>query len=352
MTNPTDKNLPESTRQAIEWLVLLRSGEISESETYAFADWLSENALHAQAFAEAEDLFYDAAIAAQTSKIVLETTAQNLQAGLTQSSFALTKPAEKPSKDQWPRSARWLALPLSIAAAWLFAIMLIFPEQSHWFDGLLSDYCTGTGELWDIRLADGSHAMLNTNTALSVDYTASTRRIVLHHGQAQFRVAKDAARPFEVVSGDITVRALGTVFEVYQPNPDNVTVTVEEHSVAFNVPKQASSSKRNQVEIKEGERLQYHVNTHSSQLEKVDIGQSGAWRQRKLFVNDRPLEEILAELDRYRNGRIFLADASLKQMRITGAFSLVHPDETLEKIRAVLALKQTRLGPWWVLLHR
>lgn len=69
-------------------------------------------------------------------------------------------------------------------------------------------------------------------------------------------------------------------------------------------------------------------------------------------MNDRPLSELIAELDRYRTGRIFISDPSLKNLRITGAFSLANPDETLAKVRQVLALQETRLGSWWVLLHR
>ena len=38
--------LPELTLQAIEWLVRLRSDDMDEAETHAFADWLSED-IHA-----------------------------------------------------------------------------------------------------------------------------------------------------------------------------------------------------------------------------------------------------------------------------------------------------------------
>jgi transmembrane sensor len=83
-----------------------------------------------------------------------------------------------------------------------------------------------------------------------------------------------------------------------------------------------------------------------------DISQLSAWQQQKLFINDRPLSEAIVELNRYRNGRIVVPDAKLNNQRITGVFSLVNPDETLHTLSAALALQQTNLGPWWVVLHR
>ncbi|WP_411727772.1 FecR family protein [Methyloglobulus sp.] len=349
MPFPTDTaKLPELMQQAIEWLVLLRSGEISEAETQAFADWLSQDIYHAQAFAKAEDLLNDAAIAAQNPRVTAPAIADTRETNPNKQTIPLTKPAQATRQQSSAGYFRWLAVPLSLAAAWLFAVALILPEQSHVFDDYLSDYRTGTGELRDIQLADGSHLLLNTNTAVSVDYTESLRHITLRHGQAQFTVAKDTNRPFEVASGGLAICALGTVFEVYNPGSGEMSITVQEHAVAAKLQK----AENIQVEIKEGQRLRYDYKGHLTIPETVNLAQASAWKQLKLFMNDWPLAELIAELDRYRTGRIFISDPSLKNLRITGAFSLDNPDETLAKVRTVLALQETRLGSWWVLLHR
>lgn len=70
------------------------------------------------------------------------------------------------------------------------------------------------------------------------------------------------------------------------------------------------------------------------------------------MVNDRPLSELIKELDRYRTGRILLGDERLENLRITGVFALDDPDKVLRSVSNALALRQTRIGPWWVLLHR
>lgn len=338
-----ETKLPKLKQQAIEWLILLRTHDISEADTEAFANWLSEDARHAEAFAKAETTFNDMAIAALSPRVTAPANKPIRKLDtLSRAETAM------PQKANPAISPRWLAIPLTLAASWLFAIILVLPKQSNLLGAFLSDYHTGIGEQQSIQLADGSLMLLNTHTAVSVDYGESLRHITLHHGQAQFTVAKDVQRPFEVTSGGLTTRALGTVFEVYKQETGAIDITVQEHAVAVSSENQTPPSP---VKVLERQRLRYH-NGSLAKPEVVDTEQTGAWQQRRLFINDRPLAELIEELGRYRTGRIFLSDDSLNNMRVSGMFSLADPDTALEKVRKILALQETRLGPWWVVLHR
>ena len=342
--------LPELMQQAIEWLVLLQSGELSEAETHAFADWLSQDIEHIEAFSKAEDLLNDSVIAAQSPRGITKTPASKPDQNVIP-----INPAQHRRSSASVRGFRWLAIPLSLAAAWLFAVLLILPEQLQLLDNIASDYHTSTRELRDIQLADGSHLLLNTNTAVSVDYSDSLRHITLHHGQAQFTVAKDTDRPFEVGAGELAIRALGTIFEVYQPDSAELSIIVKEHAVSARLQNRAlktQDTQDSQVEIKEGQRLRYTFAGPLTTPEEINLAQASAWQQRRLFMNNRPLAELISELNRYRIGRIFISDPEINNLRITGAFSLENPDETLAKLSNVLALQETRVGSWWVLLHR
>ena len=345
---PDSAHLPKAMQEAIEWLVLLRSGEIEETDTHAFAEWLSQDAAHAQAFAKAEDLLNDAAVAAQSSKVVTQDS--NV---VFRNRSNLTSELDKPSP-RLPMLShyRWLSLPMSLAVIWLVAVVLFLPAQSHWLGDFFSDYRTRTGELRNIQLSDGSRVLLDTNTAISVNYDHALRQITLHHGQAQFIVAKDSQRPFQVASGDLTIRALGTIFEIYHPGSGEQTVTVREHAVTATLNDKSAQSQAMPVEVKTGQRLSYDDQSHTMHTEIVNLAQAGAWRQSKLFINDRPLTVLVDQLNRYRTGRIYIADPELKKLRITGAFSLAHPDDTLDKVSKALGLQETQFGPWWVVLHR
>jgi transmembrane sensor len=354
-TKTDETKLPELKQQAIEWLILLRTHDISESQTHAFADWLSQDILHAEAFAKAEDVFNAMVVAAQSPRISTLLASRINEPDNINLAVTGTKQTPPISKISSKHYRRWLAVPLALAATWLIAVALVLPKQAHILNDYLSDYHTKTGEQRNIHLADGSQILLNTNTAVSVDYQESSRHITLHHGQARFTVAKDAQRPFEVNSGGLTIRALGTVFDVYQQESGEIDVTVQEHAVTAKIQNKVGANtddQPTQVKVQEGQRLRYNGYGNLNQPEPVDGVQTAAWQQRRLFINDRPLAELVEELDRYRVGRIFLSDAKLKNLRVTGMFSLADPDAALDKVRKILALQETQLGPWWVLLHR
>jgi transmembrane sensor len=106
-----------------------------------------------------------------------------------------------------------------------------------------------------VRLGDGSTVLLNTDTALSLADDEETRRLRLHHGQAVFTVAPDPDRPFEVEAAGGRIRALGTVFEVYE-NAGRVAITVQEHAVQVRIGPESGVGGRAMV-VTGGERLRY-----------------------------------------------------------------------------------------------
>jgi transmembrane sensor len=343
-TNSDDANLPQLQQQAIEWLIRLRTHELTETETQEFADWLSYDLSHAHAFANAEDLFD-----AMTQAVQIK-TADAKPDPIDVRGLSVTAVIPPPHKRS---SHRWLAVPLALAAAWLFAVTLVLPEQASLWDAYLSDYHTGTGVQRTIPLADGSRLLLNTDTAVSVDYQDDNLQITLHHSQAQFTVAGEKARPFTVSVGELQVHALGTVFEVYRKASGDIDVAVQEHAVATSLSDGNNVLQKPLMHVQQGQQLHYASGSGTlASPETADDELADAWRQRRVIVKDRPLAELVAEIERYRPGRIFLGGANLNNLRVTGLFSLADPEASLAKVRKILGLKETRLGPLWVLLHR
>ena len=340
-----NSTLPEVNQQAIDWLFKLHAEDISPEEMHEFAEWLSQDSSHAFALGEAEDMF-DAMIIAGNG--LRQKQGQDQPTPVINDNNVSVVNIHKSAN----RFRYWLAVPITLAAAWLLAVLSIMPNQAHLLDTYLSDYHTGTGELRDIALNDGSHLLLNTNSAVSVDYQNDLRLITLRHGQVRFAVAKEPQRAFEVKSGGLTIRALGTVFEVYNLENDTVRVAVQEHAVSATLSTAQVSEQAPTVIIKEGQQLNYQGGSRLPSPVTANLSQIGAWSQQKLFVNDQPLSEVIAELNRYRNGRIFIHDATLNNQRIMGVFSLANTDEAVHTLSNVLALKETRMGLWWVLLHR
>ena len=63
-------------------------------------------------------------------------------------------------------------------------------------------------------LADRAAAELNGPALIGPDYSVSERHGRLERGEAHCMVTKDPARPCTVTAGGVTVRAVGTAFNV------------------------------------------------------------------------------------------------------------------------------------------
>lgn len=177
-----------------------------------------------------------------------------------------------------------------------------------------------------MTLDDGSSVALNTASAIAVDYSRERRRIRLLRGEAVFTVARDAARPFVVAAASGEAVARGTVFAV-RKDDEAATVTVLESHVGVSYP----AAGRTAVELSPGEALDYS-RRGLGPVRAVDADAATAWRRGKLIFVDRPLGEVIAELNRYHSGRIQIIDGSISSHPVSGVFDTGNPLQALEVI--------------------
>ena len=205
-----------------------------------------------------------------------------------------------------------------------------------------ADHRTGTGERRSFALEDGSMVELGTGGALSLAFDGSARRVILHSGEAFFQVAPDRSRPFIVTAGGGETRALGTAFNVRHVGQDTV-VTVTEHAVAVTAGSAAA------VAVNEGEQLRYGPDGMGA-IRTADLAAAMGWRKDRLVFRDTPLREVIAELQRYRRGRIVLTDAALGRMAVTGIFDTRDTDDALSTIQRVLPVRYAKITDLLVLI--
>ncbi|CAD6877225.1 hypothetical protein [Methylomonas albis] len=231
--------------------------------------------------------------------------------------------------------------------AWPIAACLMLALCLGWaFNaGYFADFRTGTGELRKIQLSDGSTVILNTASSLSVAFSERQRVIHLHGGEAYFKVAADAARPFEVLSSGGRVRALGTAFDIKQWQ-GNLAVTVYEHSVRV-----AFSGGETLERLAEGQRV-VSAGGKTGVPEAVNLKQAAAWQERRLVFKEKPLQQVIDDLNRYRPGKILIADSALAGHLVTGVFDANEPEAALSVIEKTLSVSETRLTDALVVLRR
>ena len=213
-----------------------------------------------------------------------------------------------------------------------------------WYVAQGDMYRTHIGEQQSVLLEDGSTVELNAKSRLRVRFSDKARNIELLAGQALFRVAKDPLRPFVVSSGDASVRAVGTRFDVYRKG-SGTTVTVLEGRVAVSslTPKAAPL---HEVERGGGEGVllsageQIVVSPKTAALPKpADIPAATAWTQRQIVFQGTPLGEVVEEFNRYNVRQMEVLDESLQGVRVSGVFSSTEPASLLRFLREQVQLE-------------
>lgn len=182
-------------------------------------------------------------------------------------------------------------------------------------------------------LPDGSRVELNAGAEIAVNYTAARREVRLVRGEAIFTVVKNPAKPFVVVSGNIEVRAVGTVFAV-QLGAQAVDVLVTEGrvAVATAIPSTGATvstpdgATAPPVFVDAGDQLVLpaagSAAGQSRPISATEINRRLAWRQPRLQLSGTTLADAAELLNRENLMQIEIADPELGRLRLTGFFYL------------------------------
>lgn len=322
------ENSDRKTREeALAWFSKINSGNATGAEHQEHRDWLAQHIRNRQEYEKLDGVWSDLANITdfrQEQDIYPAHTPKNktVQMG----AFAMSRRG-------------FMAGSAMAASAAGIAVVNGVP------DFLISDFATGIGERRDITLNDGTSATLDADTAIDVRYTDGERRLVLLRGRAFFDVASDIGRPFIVEAAGGTATALGTRFTVHQWD-NTVTISVEESAVAVSSP----SSNSDDTAIQAGQYVSYDRNG-LHQVGKVDGVTDAAWRHGKLMFEDKPLRQVISDVNRYRSGIIYITDKRLVDLRVTGIFDTANPDVVIDTIQGSLPVQAVKITRYLVLLR-
>jgi transmembrane sensor len=174
-------------------------------------------------------------------------------------------------------------------------------------------------------LEDGSVVDLNRGAEVGIAFSPEERRVLLVRGEAYFTVAKNPARPFIVQAGSVSIRAVGTAFNV-RLAPDSVEVLVTEGRVEVAPPVAESAPAADRAPmVGAGERLFIETGPRAAppRVDPVSTAQVAAalaWQVRRLDFVDTPLSEALVEFNRQSPIPLVLGERDLGEMRLGGSF--------------------------------
>jgi len=211
------------------------------------------------------------------------------------------------------RRERWSdrAPMLGVAAT----LMLILVAGYLWLGSMnppiSTAFATLPGEQRTEVLLDGSRIDLNIGSAVQAVYSKKQREIDLLRGEAQFDVKRDAARPFVVRSGGISVVALGTRFQVRRTALETL-VTLLEGSVEV-------ALKEQRFRLRPGQRARMSQDGVLS-VSLVDVEVAEGWLEGWLRFRGTSLSEVVAEANRYPGPRLRIGSAELSDVALSGDF--------------------------------
>ncbi|RHL06668.1 MULTISPECIES: FecR family protein [Bacteroides] len=153
------------------------------------------------------------------------------------------------------------------------------------------------GDKKHFLLPDSSEIWLNAGTVVKYPKEFSkVQRLVHLDGEAYFSIRKDTSKPFIVETSQLSVKVLGTKFNVKAYADDElVTTTLTSGKVEVIPPTQDPQI------LKPNEQLTYDKKTSAVNITEVSPTDTDGWITGKLIFSDAPFTEILQTLERRYN---------------------------------------------------
>jgi transmembrane sensor len=293
----------EIDEEAAEWTWRMDSATVTAAERQSFDAWLKKDRRHRRSYEELARVWHtlDGLAEARDDKIAALT-----HAGVT---------SRRPSRRRW-----W----------WAAAVVVVAVGSVTWWQRgrELQTLATAVGQRRNVTLADGSIVALNTNTIVETELNRRTREIYLRQGEAHFQVAHDRSRPFFVHAGDAVVRAVGTQFDVRVLPGQHVDIKVDEGRVevrAADAAANVAEAPKRPVTVVRALRAGEGLSTAHADysVRPIDEGQMSndmAWRAGEIIFDGQTLGDAVAEIERYTDARIVIANSQTAMLRVGGRF--------------------------------
>ncbi|SDK40931.1 FecR family protein [Methylophilus rhizosphaerae] len=296
--------------QAAEWFAILQDDNMSKADYQSWQTWLAEDPAHALVWQRVETLSQP-----------FQTLAGTVPANLARETLGQIHNAGR------RRALRLLGIGgTAIAASWLLRGL---PWQAWRYEYAIAHaaYRTGVGERQQFKLTDGTVLMLNTASAVDVDYGQDFRRIVLHQGEIHVESAHDIqARPLVVDTSVARITALGTRFTVRSDRKSG-------HVAVFDGAVSVLPEKSAAMRVDAGQQVRF---TKCKVIADgvADLARE-AWSAGKIVADNIALQDFIHELGRYTAVSIQVSPA-VAHLRLVGVYSIANPVSDVPVILAAL----------------
>ncbi len=307
------------------------AGEISEEENKSLAEWIETSTTNKQVYLQLEELWNhkqdqtnnSQAIAAYDKLI---------------NRIKFTEVVQSKSRVQ--RISSQVNQFVKYAAIIIF--MLAFGYLSYYYfneESTKNEFCTISvprASKSEIMLPDGSKIWLNNNSKIIYPkkFNGHERKVELI-GEAYFEIKKNYKVPFIVRTSDVSIKVLGTKFNVSAyPNDKFIETTLISGKVTVN----SNENPQNENVLNPGESLTFDKVSNKTAIARVDTRFYTYWMKGEFSFKEEKFENLAKRIERIYNVEITFEDPIIKEKTYTGNFKV---DDNIYTILEILKKSTT-----------
>ncbi|WP_438852257.1 FecR family protein [Brevundimonas nasdae] len=298
--------------EARAWVTLLLSGEATQGDARLLAGWRMTSPEHERAFAQA----------ARTHQITREAI-RSLKAERT--------PQVERRFGRAPISRRVLIGGGVAVAAGLATIAVLRPDA--FTPSQLEEIQTAKGERRTVDMGHGVSVELNTLSRVALRDDLGQGGFELLRGEALVSVASSVS-PIQIATGAARIIAGGARLGLRNLSGDLSATCLEGQARVL--------LKGREALLSAGQKVVWGAGELGAVTQLAQAAGSEWWRGVLVFNNKR-LGDVIGELNRYREGRIVVANPAIADRRISGAFYINQLDQVVEQLRLAYGVKIVRM---------
>lgn len=197
---------------------------------------------------------------------------------------------------------------------------------------------TGSDRIDSLLLSDGSKIYLSENSAFRYPekFRGDKREVELLKGEAYFKIARDAAHPFEVHIDTSTAAVLGTSFNI-RSDYTSIQIGVTTGTVKF-VPGAGHAGRI----LHKGAGLTYDLRSGVVKAYPIANQNCDSWLTHKIVFVDAPLAEVFSSLEKYYKVKFVQQDSFSSYNKFNAEFKNNSLDEVLDIIKETYPIEVSR----------
>lgn len=345
---------PEDHDRSIDWPLLTRyvTNEATAAERAAVDRWFAADPKHAELLEELRSVWVQTA--GDMSGWDAERAIASLRAAASNAPVAAR--AIGPRRVSAPHLAMpRQRFPIAIAAGivGIVAISGVVVQRrvasyraAHPAAAQVTDVTTRRAQQAEVHLNDGTRVILGPSTRLSYSTAFNVQdRTVSLDGDAYFDVVHNSAKPFRVKTARGVAEDIGTAFVVRVRDTSALQVVVAEGAVVLRSAKDAGGDSLVLRKSQLG-----RVLANGELVLRSGVAAEGyvAWTRGQLVFEDAPLTEVAADLSRWYDADVRVANPRLALRHFTGQFERRSVSEAVHVVAAVTGVTVRRKLKGWV----